>query len=690
MVSVSFVAMRSWFIILVLLLNVYGAVAQALPDLVPYTDGKLWGYADTNGKVVIEPKWFSADLFSNGKAVVSFKDSGTTKPYFCIINEQGSYIIPPEYKWEGAYNGRHGYGNMNMADGRRAVVDTNGVIERVYPQGVGRFGIVGAPGALGYMDTNGKLLLPYRYSTILACCNMDDIGAIIVRDTGEAMKRHNAYGVMGLDGREILPMQYHDIYYEPESEFGRGFRVSRRTNDGTSEPAKMEYLWIDYETGKQRKLQPGWGAIVTYKKAEGYLLRSDGVLVSRNKKVLLDGRIVQYVLPDTILVSDYAMIGMDTGREVTQYFRTQTLEPYGPADTAYYYVNSSRFLMYDFPCGNGYRAWNEHQSWYNSLPEVMVGRRKVKEFYQDSLLLGVQGYGQPGPHPFMRGVSGPYNMNISEPGKKPGVVEYEHVIVQGRVVNGNSSTLYSGVMHEQGSYTIPLQSNYTIVSYNAEDGLAVGQRYYGKGYSIFDSNGLVVQLPEDKQITGAFYRDGKLITYLVTHEAKVKNPVVYDEHTTEIKRVVMLADSMGNPLSETIGYNIVGEYVPNGKFAGFVVKNDEDLIGIIDLYGKPLFPAIQHRYKYIRGADEYLAVVQDSTNRQRVVYTTGNKEVINVNVHLDLEQASRMGSLRRGIHNRNADIAVPGLYKMSWRTEKDYNYVYIDYKGRIYGEKEFL
>ena len=44
--------------------------SQPLPALIPYTDGKLWGYCDSTGIVKIPPQWDEANFFIDDKAIV--------------------------------------------------------------------------------------------------------------------------------------------------------------------------------------------------------------------------------------------------------------------------------------------------------------------------------------------------------------------------------------------------------------------------------------------------------------------------------------------------------------------------------------------------------------------------------------------------------------------------------------------
>lgn len=59
--------------------------------LIPYRKATLWGYADTTGRIVIQPKYDEASLFFNGFAPV--KKSGKRG----LINAKGKELIPTSY-----------------------------------------------------------------------------------------------------------------------------------------------------------------------------------------------------------------------------------------------------------------------------------------------------------------------------------------------------------------------------------------------------------------------------------------------------------------------------------------------------------------------------------------------------------------------------------------------------------------
>lgn len=82
--------MRS--ILLLFLMLMAGESFARLPDLIPYRKGELWGYCDSTKKIVIEPQWEYATVFSCGRAIVEDHE------LYGIINEKGEYTLRPKYK----------------------------------------------------------------------------------------------------------------------------------------------------------------------------------------------------------------------------------------------------------------------------------------------------------------------------------------------------------------------------------------------------------------------------------------------------------------------------------------------------------------------------------------------------------------------------------------------------------------
>lgn len=72
-------------------INIVSGSDQEALALSPYQEDGLWGYMDCRGNVVVEPKYYSANNFSEGLASVRVGDS-------CgYINTDGDIAIPLEY-----------------------------------------------------------------------------------------------------------------------------------------------------------------------------------------------------------------------------------------------------------------------------------------------------------------------------------------------------------------------------------------------------------------------------------------------------------------------------------------------------------------------------------------------------------------------------------------------------------------
>lgn len=83
---------------------------QTMPQLVPFRDGKFWGYCDTSGKMIITPKFREAFFFVGKLAVSTTEDSSFVfdtgnpetdyEPRYHIINKQGEKVTGNQYLTE--------------------------------------------------------------------------------------------------------------------------------------------------------------------------------------------------------------------------------------------------------------------------------------------------------------------------------------------------------------------------------------------------------------------------------------------------------------------------------------------------------------------------------------------------------------------------------------------------------------
>jgi hypothetical protein len=90
----------------------------------PYFKGtvNLWGYVDPNGEEVIKCKYYSADSFKEGRAIVSVSHSEKG-----IIDHIGNEIAPCKYSYIGEFNDGLALVNMGYQGHSYGYIDINGV-----------------------------------------------------------------------------------------------------------------------------------------------------------------------------------------------------------------------------------------------------------------------------------------------------------------------------------------------------------------------------------------------------------------------------------------------------------------------------------------------------------------------------------------------------------------------------------
>lgn len=84
--------------ILALILSFPGQAQETPVWLVPYKQGKLWGLADTNGRVVIEPRFEWVDFAYSNR--ICFREKG----FYGFLNEKGEVVIRPMFKNASSFN----------------------------------------------------------------------------------------------------------------------------------------------------------------------------------------------------------------------------------------------------------------------------------------------------------------------------------------------------------------------------------------------------------------------------------------------------------------------------------------------------------------------------------------------------------------------------------------------------------
>ena len=82
--------------------NIYSQVAlpgyappESMPELIPYREGFKWGYSDNSGKIIIAPKFLSANFFCGKIAVVEIFDSLNNRK-IGLITQNGKLLAELE------------------------------------------------------------------------------------------------------------------------------------------------------------------------------------------------------------------------------------------------------------------------------------------------------------------------------------------------------------------------------------------------------------------------------------------------------------------------------------------------------------------------------------------------------------------------------------------------------------------
>ncbi len=697
--------MRRLYSLLLIILCSFTVNGQSLPALIPYNSGDKWGYADTNGNIIIAPQWDKANFFIGDKAMVGIQDrSGRSNNIiYCLIDRKGDYIIPPSRHWTGEYTGWSGQLNANTDVFHWGMIDTNNrelipfdwqpTYHTVIPDSL--YKVVMQNNLAGIIDRNNQVVIPCRYNSIISCCGLEKLDAFMVTDTGTPRKP-NMYGVIDIHNKVLLPMKYHDIAYE-EPEKGKGFfRVIWATNnDSPGYNYTYQGKCIDAVSGKEIKLKQINGK--QYIKQGNYYLYGDGrgyALLDSNKKQLLPCCNVQSVSKDTVYLETSKNRGEDSIVVTKAYLRTSNLQPYAPPAVSVYHSKKIEFGPPPGTCGNGVRAWHEYQAWYNDLPFVNIDGRKSKEFYKDSFFFRVQGYMTPGPLPRSTHgyVSQNYEIgllkdNINWDKKLAGVP----ILVSGEIPGNYSVGNYSAVVDENGKYLVKPLKNWHILSYDTATGFASARLNYPNRYSIFNANGDSLIHSVDKQLTGAIEWQDKMYTYIVTHEHSdnINSNGNFDLDNMSVTRFVKLADEQGNIIPALSKYHVKGGLYNFNGVEGTVVTDSSERMGLVMPDGKDVLPHINFKYKFLTIVPNGWILARDTFNHPGVLLDADNREIIPGMKLLYLQEASYIPKFSNRLAQGETLQHLPGIYMAtSAPDEKGLSTTYyIDKYGRAYKDR---
>lgn len=684
------------YVLLAIILFPLALWAQSLPELIPYEYEGKYGYADTNGRMIISPQWDYAGLFAGGKAIVKQTDTVTRAAIYCIIDSKGNYIIPPSRRWNGLYNQRD-IVNAKDENGHPILIDTNNHVIRPYT-GFFVYGtlpdtsykiVTHANGGWGIINGRNEVTVPCAYAIIYTQESFRELRAVIVRD-GANPKKPNMYGVVTYDNEVLLPPQYHDIYYV-DSKYGKGFSVSRAiNNDDNTMQYRYEYLFIVLKTGKKIKTDHLIYADEYQKIPGGYILLRDAgttILMDSNKKVLWKNRDIRTVTKDTITLVSYKRVAdKDSVIETTTYLNTQTRKAYGLPNPKVIYSkhNISIPSHTSYVCGNGVRAMAKARMRDALRPSIRWNNEDVKNFLKDSVYFRTSHYACSFPNRFEK-YDGRIYSSASIALAYPSTSSNEASTIP-VVVNGNSSNYgenYTAVVDNKGNYIVKPMKNVFITDFNLRDSIVTIKK--NNASYVVTIKGDTLTSTHGKKLAGAMKWKRELYTCVIDTEKWIGNEELFFDDLGTLVCTVKLGDEKGNYLPNLKQYELVNILENDDTLTALVFKDTMDRLGIITPDGHALYPDINFKYKQLQVIHNGWVLARDSFSAPyKLLYANGKEICPGMPVEF-VKYVNKYPSITSANTTVQPSHYRDDLYIIGYKYEqKKIREAYIDKYGRLY------
>ena len=203
-------------LLFVLLFGGYLLVLSQSQILIPFRKGELWGYADTNRKIIIPPIYHSTDLFRFNRGRIRI-DS-----LYGYVNMQGENVIIPQF-----YDARRfelGVGSKTFANVKKQEtdiqflnIDSTGIMGKIMRMGCGtkdsaeiqglriiEEGKVGFVFNKVYRGGLGEVKVPVVYDDI----KDNRMGLLYAKKDGK-------WGMINERNEVVLPFEYDNIIASP-------------------------------------------------------------------------------------------------------------------------------------------------------------------------------------------------------------------------------------------------------------------------------------------------------------------------------------------------------------------------------------------------------------------------------------------------------------------------------------------
>ncbi|GAA3523366.1 WG repeat-containing protein [Aquimarina addita] len=168
-------------------------------DLYPIkmNNGK-YGYINSVGKVIIEPKFYYALDFSEGLAAIR------EKGYYGYIDKTGQFVIPPNFEDAGKF--KDGIAIVTTKEDKKVYINTKGEmidikLEQYYKLNKFNEGlsIIKTKNGFGYIDTKGNVVVSPQYKTAY---NFEN-GLALVSKNG------TNFGYINKSGKYVIEPKYY-------------------------------------------------------------------------------------------------------------------------------------------------------------------------------------------------------------------------------------------------------------------------------------------------------------------------------------------------------------------------------------------------------------------------------------------------------------------------------------------------
>ncbi len=732
--------MKTRLVILLITLVSFRSYCQSVPALVPYFDGKYWGYCDNANHVVIKPLWDSVNFFAEGRALV-YVSKGKTRAT-CIIDERGNYIIPPERNWTGDWKGKKGQ-QLNAFDsggigGKWGMIDTNNHVLVPYDYdnpditaifisackgyqydetAKKWFLIASKKGKQGVIDDKNKVMVSFQYESVICPLDYQTPGAPFYFYIANGQYQE---GLADTNDNQVMMPAYHDIRYvaharAPGSPMN-GFLYNDASNriGWVSAPPcrfKLPALYVDL-----RFYPPGFiafsimgeslsglmdtnGKILIEPKYEQIFCMNDTIKVTRietnkpaepvilYKEKIKSANQVQYMVVQNVkakpLTFYYKYLDKNTFAPVSDWqedvAREKELEEYENTPGP-----ASPVMDYEDDYGNGINS-----EWRKEREEERERERQYAQTHAHMVKSETDGYGRVHYHNIYEFQKDSLHYKIT----KCLSDEKQYYAVES---DNREDAWYYAVVDTAFNYIFPPENDFAYDYIDFKNKI-----FFVKKVGLFallDSNRKMIFPYQPMQLASPFRLNNEWYAFgtagqLDKTEAEINqeryshsldNPTArwYPDVRIDPEKLNKTIFKNGDTVKELNEYNIIAALnkeltdVDENEMY-FLAKNVNGKQGIISLKGKILYPGVSFQHADLIPLTSRLMLVSDSAGQKFRMVNRKDKELFPGLTVINVTRPVITDRLLNGI-----PYTLGSLFKVTYWTHQKSNYFYMDNKGR--------